>query len=380
MENKNLELIKDIVGAENIDSQGIVYPLTVEQVVRIVKLANQAGFPLYPMGQGLKFQSFIPKVDKGIIVSLKKLNKIIEYRPDNMSIEVEAGITTGELLEKLAPDNIFYPIDIDNLNSTLGGQIAANYYGRKKYMYKSSRFQVLGLEFVSPQGEIIRVGGRTVKNVSGYDISQMLVGSWGAFGIITKITLRVRPRPEKNLMLKLTIDNLQELTDIAGKILEERMSLASLTFEHRENKFNLYLELEGFQDTVELQGKRLKEQYPFIDAPSLTPQQQLRAKISVPLTNYLNLLLELEKIVADNLDFHGNITNGIVELDLPEDRIEEIKGRVDKLQGALVFDRKIIVGQGNDPNYRRILENIKKQVDPNNILFPEILLKGVEIL
>ena len=120
MENKNLELIKDIVGAENIDSQGIVYPLTVEQVVRIVKLANQAGFPLYPMGQGLKFQSFIPKVDKGIIVSLKKLNKIIEYRPDNMSIEVEAGITTGELLEKLAPDNIFYPIDIENLNSTLG--------------------------------------------------------------------------------------------------------------------------------------------------------------------------------------------------------------------------------------------------------------------
>ena len=92
------------------------------------------------------------------------------------------------------------------------------------------------------------------------------------------------------------------------------------------------------------------------------------------------MLLELEKIVADNLDFHGNITNGIVELDLPEDRIEEIKGRVDKLQGALVFDRKIIVGQGNDPNYRRILENIKKQVDPNNILFPEILLKGVEIL
>ena len=67
-------------------------------------------------------------------------------------------------------------------------------------------------------------------------------------------------------------------------------------------------------------------------------------------------------------------------MDLSEERVEEIKGRVDKLQGALVFDRKIIVGQGNDPNYRRILENIKKQVDPNNILFPEILLKGVEIL
>jgi glycolate oxidase len=380
LENKNLELIKDIVGAENIDPQGIVYPLTVEQVVRIVKLANQAGFPLYPMGQGSKFQALMPKVDKGVIVSLKKQNKIIEYRPDNMSIEVEAGITTGELLEKLAPDNIFYPIDIENLNSTLGGQVAANYYGRKKYMYKSSRFQVLGLEFVSPQGEVISVGGRTVKNVSGYDISQMLAGSWGTFGIITKITLRVRPKPEKNLILKLTVDNFQQLADIAGKILEERISLASSTFEHREKNFNLYLELEGFQDTVELQGKRLKEQYGFHDVPSLPLQQQLKTKISVPLTNYLKFLLELERVVEDNLDFHGNITNGIVEVDLSEERVEEIKGRVDKLQGALVYDRKVIVGQGNDPSYRKLLANIKIQVDPNNILFPEILLKGVEIL
>ena len=91
-------------------------------------------------------------------------------------------------------------------------------------------------------------------------------------------------------------------------------------------------------------------------------------------------MLELERVVEDNLDFHGNITNGIVEVDLSEERVEEIKGRVDKLQGALVYDRKVIVGQGNDPSYRKLLANIKIQVDPNNILFPEILLKGVEIL
>lgn len=379
MESKNLELIKEIVGAENIDVQGIIYPPTLEKVVEIVKLANQAGFPLYPMGHGSKFYDLMSKVEKGAIISLKKLNSVIEYRPDNMSIEVEAGITTGELLEKLAPNNIFYPIDTDNLNSTIGGQVAANEYGRKKYMYKSSRFHVLGLEFVSPQGEIVKVGGRTVKNVSGYDISQMLAGSWGTFGIITKVTLRVRPKPEKNLVLKLTVNDLKQLMDIAGKILEERISLASLTFEYKENKFTLYLELEGFKDTVELQGKRLKERYAFVDVLSLPLQQQLNAKISVPITNYLKLLSEMERVVEGGIDFYGNITNGIVQVDLSEEMVEEIKSMVDKLQGALVFDRKVIVGKGNGPSNGKLLANIKKQVDPNNILFPEILLKGVDL-
>lgn len=380
MPNKDMELIKEIVGAENIDAQGIVYPPTLEKVVEIVKAANQAGFPLYPRGQGTKFKDLMPQVAKGVIISLEKLNKIIEYRPNNMSIEVEAGITTGELLEKLAPDNIFYPIDPDNLNSTLGGQVAANYYGRKRYMYKSSRFQVLGLEFVSPQGELIRVGGRTVKNVSGYDISQMLAGSWGTFGIITKITLRVRPIPEKNLLIKLAVNNLQELTEMVGKILAERLSLASLTFARQEKKFIIYLELEGFQDTVELQGESLKEQYAFRAAPSLPQKPQLKAKISVPLTNYAKLLLELEGIVESDLGLQGNITNGILEADLSWEMIEEIKSKVDKLQGALVFDGKTIVSQGNGPSYRKLLANIKKQVDPQNILFPEILLKGGELL
>src|SRR5690606_10187894 len=124
----------------------------------------------------------------GVLVSLRRMANVVENRPNNMSIEVEAGMTISQIQKVLNEDNIYFPID-SNDNSTIGGLIAANGYGRKKYLHKTTRFYVMGMEFVSPQGDLINVGGRTIKNVSSYDLHQLLAGSWGVFGIITKAIL-----------------------------------------------------------------------------------------------------------------------------------------------------------------------------------------------
>lgn len=360
---------------ENIDARAIIYPQSVEEIVSLVELANQRKLSLYPMGSGTKLEPLLPKNKEGYLFSLRKMKKIIEYRPQNLSIEVEAGISVRELNQALLQDNLFYPINT-NQDLTLGGQVAANEYGRKKFLYKSSRFYVLGLEFISPTGKIIRVGGRTVKNTSGYDLSQIIAGSWGSFGVITKITLSLKPIPEKIRTLGLVCGNLEQLVQQLNQILAERISLASLTFAFDGSSFNLSLELEGFQSSVDLQAEGLKNKYDLRDIPELCSQALLGMSLSVPIDNYSELLLSLADLSKKPSLLWGNITSGILEIEAPNLQEAELENIAQRLKGTLISDNKIIFQQNHDQFSQEILARIKKQIDPKNVFFPEIIAKG----
>ena len=189
----------------------MVAPETVEEIGEIMKIANKHKIPVYPLGSGSQFSQGVAPFKGGILLSLRNLKKITEYRPSNMSVEVEAGITLEELTNVLIKDNLYFPIQTENPKSTLGGLVARNGYGRNRYKYHTIRKYVLGVEFVSPKVSL-SVWEADCKNVSSLDVSQLITGSWG---ILNTRLLSGSTPSEANEILELEVGNLTEREKVA---------------------------------------------------------------------------------------------------------------------------------------------------------------------
>ncbi len=188
----------------------IVYPATREQISLILKLANEARFPVIPRGAGTGFTGGTLPVEGGVVLVLTKMNKILQIDPDNLLAVVEPGVVTYDFQQAVEKKGLFYPPDPASLKtSTMGGNVAECAGGPRAVKYGVTKDYVLGLEVILPTGEIIGTGVQTVKGVVGYDLTKLLVGSEGTLGVITKIILRLLPLPKaKRTMLAIfpTID------------------------------------------------------------------------------------------------------------------------------------------------------------------------------
>jgi glycolate oxidase FAD binding subunit len=146
----------------------------------------------------------LPPTRPGVAVDLRALNQVIDYPARDMTITVQAGITIAKLQELLAAENQWLPIDVPQADrATLGGALATNTSGTRRHGYGTLRDFVLGISVINDDGHEIKAGGRVVKNVAGYDLMKLYVGSLGTLGIITQVTLKVKPRPEAQALMTL---------------------------------------------------------------------------------------------------------------------------------------------------------------------------------
>ncbi len=174
----------------------VVYASTTEQVSRIMKLANRLKIPVVPRGAGSGFSGGALPIRGGIVLVLTRMDRIIEIDTENLTAEVEPGVITGELQRQVEKLSLFYPPDPASKEfSTLGGNVAECAGGPRCVKYGVTKDYVLGLTVVTPEGDIIRTGGKTLKNVVGYDLTKLFVGSEGTLGIVTQITLKLLPKP-----------------------------------------------------------------------------------------------------------------------------------------------------------------------------------------
>ena len=190
------DIEKDLAG-------GAVYPGNTAEIVQVLKLANQEKIPVIPRGAGTNVSGGTISVGDCIILVLKRLNKILELDRKNLIAVVEPGVVTGQLQNEVERVGLFYPPDPASLAvSTMGGNVAECAGGPRGVKYGVTRDYVIGLEVVLPTGEVINTGGRTIKNVTGYDMTKLFTGSEGTLGVITKIIVKLIPLPEaKNTML-----------------------------------------------------------------------------------------------------------------------------------------------------------------------------------
>jgi glycolate dehydrogenase FAD-binding subunit len=205
-------------------------PQSVAEVCNLVHRAVADVQSIYPLGGRTMLDLGLPPTKPGIAIDLTSLDQVIDYPARDMTITVQAGITIAKLQEILAAENQRLPVDVPQPErATLGGAIATNASGPRRYGYGTLRDYVIGITVVNDEGQEVKAGGRVVKNVAGYDLCKLYTGSLGTLGIITQVTLKLRPRPERSTHADIHCQDAAELGPLLDRLHATRTRPVSIT-------------------------------------------------------------------------------------------------------------------------------------------------------
>lgn len=189
----------------------VVRPAAAREISEIMKLANSKRFPVTPRGEGSGLSGGAVPVYGGVVMLFNRMNRVVEYDRQTMTITVEPGLITNEINDHVRADGLFYagyPMSLEMCS--IGGNVAENAGGAKAIKYGVTGRYVIGLEVVMPTGEIVHMGGKLVKDVTGYNLIQLMVGSEGTLGIFTRIILRLMPLPRESVDLLVCFNTPEE--------------------------------------------------------------------------------------------------------------------------------------------------------------------------
>jgi len=207
-----------------------------EQVSAVLRLAQRERIPVTPRGAGYGLSGGAVPALGGIVLSLEKMNRILEIDKANLMVTVEPGVITGDIHRAVEAEGLFYPPDPASLDScTIGGNVAEGAGGPRAVKYGVTKDYVCGLEAVLPSGEIIQAGGKLVKNVTGYNLIQLLVGSEGTLAVVTKIILRLIPLPKVQVDLLVPFARFQDAADAVSDIIAHRILPTAIEFMERDS-------------------------------------------------------------------------------------------------------------------------------------------------
>lgn len=207
----------------------VVLPGSAREVAALVALCNTHRIPVTPRGAGTGYTGGAVPVRGGLVLSLERLNRILRIDEESLFAVVEPHVVTADFQDAVERRGLFYPPDPASLKeSVLGGNVAENAGGPRAFKYGVTSQWVLGLEAVLPTGEIVRTGGKTVKNVVGYDLTRLLVGSEGTLAIITQVTLRLIPKPPVQVALRATFPALVQAVAAVTELIRRRVVPAAV--------------------------------------------------------------------------------------------------------------------------------------------------------
>jgi glycolate oxidase len=207
-----------------------------QEVSQVMRLAQRERVPVTPRGAGYGLSGGAVALQGGIVLSTEKMNRILEIDRENLMVTVEPGVITGDIHRAVEAEGLFYPPDPASLDScTIGGNVAEGAGGPRAVKYGTTRDYVCGLEAVLPSGEVISMGGKLVKNVTGYSLIGLLVGSEGTLAIVTRIILRLIPLPRVQLDLLVPFDDFQAAADTVADIIGHRILPTAMEFMEQDS-------------------------------------------------------------------------------------------------------------------------------------------------
>ena len=233
------DALRDIVGADNVlagdriledythdecltvEHQvplAVVKPGSTDEVAAILRWANETGTPVTARGSGTGLSGAAQPHGAGVLVSFERMNRVLEIDEANHVAVVQPGITLAELDEVTAAHGLVYPVYPGEYTASLGGNVATNAGGMRAVKYGVTRHQVLGLEAVLASGDVIRTGGRYVKSSTGYDLTQLIVGSEGSLAFVTEAILKLYPRPAHNATVLAPFRSLDEVMHAVPRV------------------------------------------------------------------------------------------------------------------------------------------------------------------
>ncbi len=383
-----------------------------QRAVECVREAYHHRLALIPLGNGTKRHIGSPPAAYDVALWLRPLRGIVEYSPEDLTVTVRAGTTLAELQAVLAERGQFLPIDSPfPEQATIGGIVATAATGPCRCLYGLVREHLLGITVVQPDGTLTRFGGKVMKNVAGYDLTKLYVGSFGTLGAIVSATFKVRPLPEQQVLLPLWSENLKAvedflsqlvLSDIAPALAELlNESAVSLTPLEPLAPYALVLGFDGFAEEVQwwvTETKRRAAEAGLIVGKLVEgdENQKLRSilrdahagqdfpwvlKLVVPSSATCEGIAFAETLWHGAVAIHAHSLNGVVrvlarEVSEPEGLVGQLLQKAIAVGGQLMVEKAPssvkpqlpVWGQPN--NAFALMRRIKEALDPLNIFAP----------
>lgn len=254
MDQKDMDFLRSVCSPERVTAQGaisedywhdelggikrepeaLVKVLSTREVSEIMKYAHEHKIPVTPRGQGTGLVGASVALHGGIMLDFCAMNHFLELDEVNMTLTLEPGVLLMEIAKFVEPHNLFYPPDPGEKTATIGGNVNTNAGGMRAVKYGITRDYVRGLEVVLPDGKVIEVGGKIVKNSSGYDLKDLFVGSEGTLGVITKIILRLIPLPKHKISLLVPFPDLNSAISAVPEVIKASSVPTAVEFMERE--------------------------------------------------------------------------------------------------------------------------------------------------
>lgn len=252
----------------------VIFPETIEDIQKVMKFANKNNIPVTARGAGTNLIGACLPDFGGIVMNLSKMNKIISINKTDMTAIVQPGLVVGELQKQVEKLGLFFPPDPSNLRvSTVGGAIAQSAGGPKTFKYGTTKDYVLGLKVVLADGSLMITGSNTIKNATGYPLTQMFIGSEGTLGIVVEATLKLIPKPESSRVMLAYFDNIEDAALSVNNIIDSKIFPSTIDFMDNNSittieKFYpanlrtdktaaLIIEIDGTKESVQSDGDKL---------------------------------------------------------------------------------------------------------------------------
>jgi glycolate oxidase FAD binding subunit len=403
--------------------EAAVFPGSVDEVAAVIGLAAEAARPVMPWGGGTAASVGMPAAPGGLVLGLRRLNRLLEHEPGDLTASVEAGITIDAFQTALRGRGQWVSLDpADARLATLGGVLATNASGPRRHLYGTARDLLIGVTVATADGAIVRGGGKVVKNVAGYDLPKLFVGSYGTLGIIVEATVKLRPLPDHERLLCISFDRLKDAGAavralLAGDLIPNAIELldAAASAALGAESPALVVGFDGLREQVDWQCAelmRLAASCGGRDGRSLPddtwPRLETAARAAFPAATAFMAFSVLPSQVAELMEHGAGVARarglasawaahagvGVVRAALASDvRPQEpaaIAGvlsewrelaRASGGHGTLEWAPLAVKSQvpvWDDPGAAgRIMKRIKAQLDPRNILNPGRFVAGI---
>ena len=402
---------------DDIAPQAVVLPASTHEIQEVLGYAAEGGLSVIPAGSGTKLGVGNPPEQVDLVLSTSRLDQVLEYEPADLTVTVEAGIRLATLQEGLAKHGQYLSLDPPYADRcTIGGMTATNASGPSRLRYGSTRDLVLGMRVVQSSGTVVKSGGKVVKNVAGYDLSKLYLGSFGTLGVIAEVSLKLQPLPELERTVLLTFTETGEAINVASEIAGSQLLPTFLNLFVNGAPLTeapepcLLIGLDGHPETVEWQIDAIKtmaqqnvnigvEVYEgqqqelrasmcaFPEDESASPIVICRANLRMTdVEGFVNTVLDVNESAAWRVRAMGLMGNGIVYVvfsDFPDgdvpvqhvaDTVASLRDTTANVGGNLIVESAptTLKGQidvwGSVGRSFELMKAIKTRLDPIGLL------------
>jgi glycolate dehydrogenase FAD-binding subunit len=417
--NIPVDELQSIVGADNVreatpedavdgvEPSFVVEAGSVEETSELMKLASREGLVVSPRGGGTKMHLGDPPASLDLIVSTARMNEIIEHVPGDQVVRVQAGIRLQDLQEQLSGSDQMLAIDPPEKGATIGGIIAANASGPRRYRYGTIRDLIIGITVVLHDGTVAKAGSKVVKNVAGYDLSKLFTGSLGTLGIIVTANFRLHPIPQVSRTVAVEVESREAAAGAAQAMMHTQVEPTAVELRYGEDARLLTVLLEsipaGVEEKVEAatfllnpfgEVRTLSDEETGYRDPSTAAEDEAVIKLSAPpadLADVLGTVLgAAERRGLDQPRITGHAASGVTfvgfsggDEDARAGFVEELReiwlhrgGSVTLQKAPLSLKRRVGAwDQGGD--YLGLIRRVKEKFDPRGGMNPGRFVGGV---